>query len=451
MLITNARVVTWEKPNRILDDHAVCIEGDRITAVGPNKELIERYPHMERLDAGGQLLMPGNICAHTHFYSALARGMAIPGRPPRDFPDVLRKLWWPLDKSLHEEDVYISAMVSLVDAVKHGTTTLIDHHASPNAIHGSLDQIAAAVEASGLRAVLCYEVTDRDGQEKAQAGIAENVRFLERCDSGEVAEARVQATFGLHASLTLSDETLDECRSRAPDGTGFHIHVAEHEADEYDSLQKSGLRVTDRLHRHGILGPRTIVAHAIHIDAMEVDLLKESGTWVTHQPRSNMNNGVGVAEVESMLRAGVPVALGNDGFSNAMWEEWKTAYLLHKVWHRDPRRMPGDLLAEIAVGNSARLAGIFFPQAPLGVIAAGAYADLILVDYHPTTPLSGENLPWHIVFGFHDSMVTGTMVAGKLLMKDRELLFLDEEQIAARARELAPGVWERYRSFVPAD
>jgi putative selenium metabolism protein SsnA len=451
MLITNARVVTWEKPNHILDDHAVYIEADRITAIGPVQKLVERYPDVERLDAGGQLLMPGNICAHTHFYSALARGMAIPGRQPRDFPEILRKLWWPLDKSLHDEDVHISALVSLVDAVKHGTTTLIDHHASPNAVQGSLDQIAEAVQTSGLRAVLCYEVTDRDGPEKAQAGIAENVRFLDRCASGEVASGRVRATFGLHASLTLSDETLDECRSMAPAGTGFHIHVAEHEADEYDSLQKSGLRVADRLQRHQILGPRTIVAHAIHVDAMEVELLKESGTWVTHQPRSNMNNGVGAAEVESMLRVGVPVALGNDGFSNAMWEEWKAAYLLHKVWHRDPRRMPGDLLAEIAVGNNARLAGLFFPEAPLGVIAEGAYADLILVDYHPQTPLSGENLPWHIVFGFHDSMVTGTMAAGKLLMKDRKLLFLDEERITARARELAPAVWERYRKFVPAD
>jgi putative selenium metabolism protein SsnA len=451
MLITNARVVTWEKPNRILDDHALSIESGLIADIGSSREMIERYPDSEKLDAGGQLLMPGNICAHTHFYSAFARGMAIPGRPPRDFPEILRKLWWPLDKSLQPEDVHYSALVSLVDAVRHGTTTLIDHHASPNAIPGSLDQIANAVDASGLRAVLCYEVTDRDGREKAQAGIAENLRFLERCESGEVAEGRVRATFGLHASLTLSDETLVACRAAVPDGTGFHIHVAEHEADEYDSLQKSGLRVVDRLQQHGILGPRTIVAHAIHVDAREIEWLKDTQTWVTHQPRSNMNNGVGVAEVESMLRAGVQVALGNDGFSNTMWEEWKTAYLVHKVWHRDPRRMPGDILAEIAVEKTAGLAGSFFPGAALGSIRVGAHADLILVDYQATTPLTADNLPWHIIFGFHDSMVTGTMVAGRLLMKDRQLLTLDEERIAARARELSPGVWERYRSYVPAD
>jgi cytosine/adenosine deaminase-related metal-dependent hydrolase len=164
-----------------------------------------------------------------------------------------------------------------------------------------------------------------------------------------------------------------------------------------------------------------------------------------------MNNGVGVAEIESMQRAGVRIALGNDGFSNAMWEEWKTAYLLHKVWHRDPRRMPGDLVAEIAVRRNAELASQFFDGQQLGVICPGARADLILVDYHPTTPLDAGNLPWHILFGFHESMVTSTIVDGQLLMHDRQLLTMDEAEVTGRARELVPAVWERYRSHVPHD
>jgi putative selenium metabolism protein SsnA len=388
--------------------------------------------------------MPGNICAHTHFYGAFARGLAIPGSAPKDFPDILEKLWWPLDKSLTEEDVRASALVMLVDAIKNGTTTLIDHHASPNALAGSLDVIAEAVDQSGVRAVLCYEVTDRDGEDKAKAGIEENVRFIERTRRENVAEGRVAATFGLHASLTLSDRTLDACRETAPEGVGFHIHVAEHEVDEYDSLGKSGLRVVDRLERHGILGPNTIVAHAIHVDAREVGLLAETGTWVTHQPRSNMNNGVGVAEVESMLRAGVNVCLGTDGFPHTMWEEWKTAYLLHKVWHRDPRRMSALDVVQMAVYNNARLAGLFFGGAPLGVIVPGAHADLIFVDYHPHTPLTVDNLPWQIVFGFQERMVTTTIAAGKVLMHDRELLTLDEDTITSEARRQAPSVWERY-------
>jgi putative selenium metabolism protein SsnA len=444
MLITNATLITWEDPNRMLDDHALYLQGDLIADIGPRSELEKRYPDAGRLDAGGQYVMPGNICAHTHFYGAYARGLAIPGPAPKDFTDILNKLWWPLDRSLTYEDVRNSALVMLVDAIKHGTTTLIDHHASPNAIDGSLDVIAEAVEQSGARAVLCYEVTDRDGPEKARTGIDENVRFIKKQSDQNSPNSRVAATFGLHASLTLSKATLEACREAAPEGTGFHIHAAEHESDQFDSLAKSGLRVIDRLHRRGILGPHTIVAHAVHVDAREVNLLAETGTWVTHQPRSNMNNGVGVAEVESQMRAGVGVGLGTDGFSSTMWEEWKTTYLLQKVWNRDPRRMSALDVARMAIYNNAWLAGSFFPAAPLGVLAKGAYADLIFVDYHPHTPLTADNLPWQIIFGFHESMVTTTIVAGKVLMQDRRLLTLDEAEIAAHAREAAPAVWERY-------
>ncbi|MDI6693795.1 MAG: putative aminohydrolase SsnA [Anaerolineales bacterium] len=444
MLITNATLITWEEENRVLPDYAILIRDGRIVEIGAQAEMAARHPQEERVDARGQYVMPGNICAHTHFYGAFARGLAIPGSAPKDFPEILQKLWWPLDRSLTDEDVRLSALVMLVDAIKHGTTTLIDHHASPNAIDGSLDLIAEAVNQSGLRAVLCYEVTDRDGMEKSRAGIAENVRFLRRLSNERLAGGRVAATFGLHASLTLSEATLDACREAAPQGVGFHIHVAEHEADEYDSLAKSGKRVVDRLHDHGILGPNTIVAHAIHIDSREACLLAETGTTVTHQPRSNMNNGVGTADVESLMRLGVNVCLGTDGFSHTMWEEWKSAYLLHKVMRRDPRRMNGADVVKMGVYHNARLAGRFFPDAPLGVLTPGAYADLIFVDYHPHTPLTAGNLPWQIIFGFHESMVTSTMVAGKFLMRERQLLTLDEVEIAAQARQQAPAVWERY-------
>jgi putative selenium metabolism protein SsnA len=444
MLITNATLITWGDEPRILSNYALRIDGDRIAEIGPSAALRKRHPDEDVLDAGGQYAMPGNICAHTHFYGAFARGMAIPGDAPKDFPEILARLWWKLDKALTLDDVRYSALVCLVDAVKHGTTTLLDHHASPNAIDGSLDVIAEAVLQAGLRACLCYEVTDRDGPAKMRAGIRENVRFAKRVQAA--GNPRLAATFGLHASLTLSDKTLAACKA-ARDGAhadGFHIHVAEHEADEYDSLKRSGVRAVDRLARFGILGPRTIAAHCVHIDAREAELLRETQTWVTHQPRSNMNNAVGAAEVESLMRLGVPVCLGNDGFSNAMWEEWKAAYLLHKVAHRDPRRAGGYAITQMTVTNNAALAGVFFPQAKLGVLEPGAFADVILVDYHPFTPLTAGNLPWHILFGFEPSMVTATIAGGKLLMKDRKLLFLDEAEIAARSRELAKKVWARF-------
>jgi putative selenium metabolism protein SsnA len=438
MLITNATLVTWGREPRLLPGHALRVEHDRIRELGPSASLTTA-PGEEVLDARGQLVMPGNICAHTHFYGAFARGMAIPGDPPKDFPEILERLWWKLDKALTLDDVRYSALVCLVDAVKHGTTTLIDHHASPNAIDGSLDVIAQAVEQAGLRAALCYEVTDRDGPERAQAGIQENLRFIRALAAQP--NPLLAATFGLHASLTLSDATLEACRA-AHDG-GFHVHVAEHEADEYDSLKKSGTRAVDRLARAGVLGPRTIAAHCVHIDYREAALLHDTGTWVTHQPRSNMNNAVGAADVDGLLRAGVKVCLGNDGFSNAMWDEWKAAYLYHKAAHRDPRRTGGYTVTEMAVDNNAALAGVFFPQAPVGVLAPGAFADLIFVDYHATTPLSAGNLPWHILFGFEASLVTTTICGGQVLMRDRELLFLDEAEITARSRELAAAAWEK--------
>lgn len=443
MIIYNGTVVTGD--GRVLPNHAVEIEERQIKAVAPTHALTENHPEThEWIDAQGQLIMPGSICAHTHFYGAYARGMNIPGEPPADFPAILSRLWWNLDKALNPDAVRLSALVSLVDAIKHGTTTLIDHHASPNAIDGSLDLIADAVERAGLRAVLCYEVTDRDGREKAEAGIAENVRFLQ-----ENWRENVRGTFGLHASLSLSDETLRACVDAHPKGEqgGFHIHVAEHEADEDDAVARYGKRVVHRLYDLGILNRKSIAAHCVHIDEAEQALLAATGTWITHQPRSNMNNAVGAMRFDAMMRDGLPVCLGNDGFSNAMWEEWKAAYFLHKIVHRDPRLANGGDIARVALENNARLVETFFEGERVGVLAEGAQADIILVDYHPFTPLTEGNLPWHVIFGLESSMVTTTICAGKVLMRDRHLMTLDERAIAAEALAHAPKVWEQYRRF----
>jgi len=361
-------------------------------------------------------------------------------------------------KALTLEDVRYSALVCLVDAVRHGTSTLIDHHASPNAIDGSLDVIAEAARQAGIRACLCYEVTDRDGPRRTQAGISENIRFAQSKiqnyhparpsgqarEQSEGPESKIACSFGLHASLTLSDETLSDCLAAAKDlGLGFHIHVAEDQADQEDSLRKSGKRVIHRLADAGILGPRTIAAHCVHVSEGEIEQLAATGTWVTHQPRSNMNNAVGVAPVEAMLRAGVNVGLGNDGFSNQMFAEMKAAYLVHKLARHDPRAMPGDLVMQLAYADNARLAQVFWPDLRLGELSEGAAADLVFLDYQPTTPLTAGNLPWHLLFGLEASAITATVCAGRVLMRDRRLLTLDDEAIAARSRELAALAWQR--------
>jgi cytosine/adenosine deaminase-related metal-dependent hydrolase len=240
--------------------------------------------------------------------------------------------------------------------------------------------------------------------------------------------------------MTLSDETLAACAAEA---TRFHVHVAEHPADQYDSVQRSGKRVVERLHDFGIVGPESILAHCIHIDAWEMALVREAGAFVSHQPRSNMNNAVGAAPVTTLLRGGVKVCLGNDGFSNDMFAEMKAADLLQKSAHGDPRYLGADKVMQMAVQNNRTLAATFFDR-PVGIVAPGAYADLILLDYYPTTPLTPENLPWHILFGVSGGHVHSTICHGQVLMKNRELLTLDEAEITARSREVAAQTWERY-------
>jgi putative selenium metabolism protein SsnA len=444
MIIKNANVITCDDQKRIIPNAWVVIGVDGIiqSVEEINSTEINQPEQQDVIDACGQYLMPASICAHTHFYGAFSRGMYIPGEAPDAFPAILEKLWWKLDKSLDEKANYYSALVCIIDAIKHGTTTLIDHHASPNSISGSLDILAKATKETGIRASLCYEVTDRDGKEKAQQGLEENSRFIKELKSNP--DNHLSALFGLHASLTLSDETLKKARELCPSDMGFHIHAAEHVVDEYDSLRKSGKRVIARLNDFGILGEKTIVAHGVHIDAKEIGLLADSGTWLSHQPRSNMNNAVGLPPIESMMNAGVKVCLGNDGFSNSMWQEWNAVYLAHKLINSDPRRMPADLIFQMAIINNRDLVKTLFNGLETGVIVPGAAADLILVDYKPFTELNSDNLPWHIVFGFRESMVTNTIVHGKLIMKDKVLINLDEEAITKEAKEISTFVWKKY-------
>jgi putative selenium metabolism protein SsnA len=447
MIINNANLITCDDQKRIIPNASVIIgEDGRIESITETKSIdTTKLEKHEVINANGQYLMPASICAHTHFYGAFARGMYIPGEAPDAFPAILEKLWWKLDKSLDEKANYFSALVCIIDAIKHGTTTLIDHHASPNSIPGSLNILAKAIKETGIRASLCYEVTDRDGKEKALQGLEENLRFIK--DLNNHPDSHLSALFGLHASLTLSDETLKKAKNLCPVDTGFHIHAAEHVVDEYDSIQKSGKRVIQRLNDFGILGNKTVVAHGVHIDAKEIGLLANSGTWLSHQPRSNMNNAVGLPPIESMMNAGVKVCLGNDGFSNSMWQEWDAAYLAHKLINSDPRRMPADLIYQIAVINNRELVKNQFNNLETGILTPGATADLILVDYKPYTDMNSDNLPWHIVFGFRESMVTNTIVNGKMLMRNRVLTNIDEEAITKEAKEISSFVWKKYHEY----
>ncbi len=449
MLITNGTVITLGENPRVIENGAVYVKGERIADIGATRALQKKYPNTDHLDANGKIVMPANIVAHTHFYGAFARGMSLPpGPPPRNFPEILQQLWWKIDRALTLEDCKLSALVCLVDAIRNGTTTLIDHHASPRAIDGSLDAIADAVLESGLRASLCYEVTDRNGAAGAKAGIRENVRFIKTVNSQQsTVNSRLAASFGVHASFTVSAKTLELCLDAMRGlNTGFHIHVAEDVADEADALLKFKQRVGERLQAHGVFGPKTIAAHCVHIDVGEVELLHRTKTNVAHNPRSNMNNAVGVADILGMMRRGINVGLGNDGFSNNQFAEMKTAYLLHKSRRHDPRVMDAEQVLQMAYANNAKIAQVFW-KPRLGELSVGAFADIILLDYIPYTPLTAGNFPWHLIFGMDGTHVTHTICGGRLLMKNRELLTMDEEWIAAKAKDAAKKVWKKVQSF----
>lgn len=442
MLITNGMLLTMDPRLPLIQAGALRVEQGRIVDMGPADQLSKGPQDQTVIDAAGKLVMPGLICAHTHFYGAFARGWAIPDEPPANFVKILERLWWRLDRALDQESIALCALVCLIDAIKHGTTTLIDHHASPNCIEGSLDVIAQAVRQAGLRASLCYEVTDRDGSARARAGMRENERFVKEVAS--FADARLAALFGLHASMTLSEETLWTCAGLAADlGVGCHIHVAEDDADVQDSLQKYGCRVVERLSRAGILGPKTVAVHCVHVNEREKAILAETQTNVVHNPRSNMNNAVGVADVPGMLDRGVLLGLGNDGFSNNMFIEMNVAYLLHKLARHDPRTMPADQIVQIAFAHNARIAARCGLPQDLGVLRVGAPADIIIVDYDATTPLTAENAPWHLLFGVDGTGVETTLVGGQVVMRNRQLLMLDESEIMQRSRLAAQRIWER--------
>ena len=438
LFIGNGTVVTRDPVQPFIVQGAVLLDGDKILAVGEETALRQKYPTAEYLDAGGGILMPGLINAHQHIYSAFARGLSIRGSKPQNFLDILRGTWWRLDRALGLADVYESARVTYLECIQNGVTTVFDHHASYGAVTGSLSAIAQAAGELGVRSCLCYEVSDRAGKAKMRAAVRENTAFMQYCAAA--GDARLRGMMGMHASFTLSDETLDFCRQEMPTGAGCHIHVAEGLADVQQTLEKHAKRIVQRLYDFDLLGPQTIAAHCIHINPAEMELLRETDTMVVHNPESNMGNAVGCPPALTMEQQGILVGLGTDGYTNDMLESYKAANLLHKHSLCNPCAAWDEVPRMLFVHNAA-LAGRYFAM-PIGILRAGAAADLIVLDYHPYTPLTAENIDAHILFGMSGRDVVTTIVAGKVLMKDRQM-WVDAAAIRAKAQEQAAGLWRR--------
>jgi putative selenium metabolism protein SsnA len=441
MIIVNSAILSMNEENEIFKDKAVFIEDGIIREIGPENDIIDKYPEDKILDAGGRILMPGFINTHTHLYSTFARGIPMKDAPPENFPQILERLWWRLDKALGPKAIYCSAEIPLIQAIRCGTTTLFDHHASPGTITDSLEMIADAFEEAGIRACLCYEVSDRDGEIVSSEGIRENLRLLERCK--KYPDSRLKALFGLHASFTIGEKTLEKCVEAASDfDAGFHVHCAEDISDQEHALTNYGKTVVKRFRDAGILNPKTILAHGVHITENDMDIIAETKTNLVHNPRSNMNNAVGCAKVLKMLEKGILVGLGTDGMSSCMVDELKVANLIHKHENKDPRVAWVESV-NMLFKNNSKIAGKIFGE-KIGVIEEGAVADIIIVDYDPPTPMNQENLVGHILFGIADAQVDTTIVAGKILMKGKEILVIDEKRVCKKSREVAKEVWKNF-------
>ena len=438
IIIGNGRMITRDGARPWFDDGAVCVDGNLIIEVGTTKDIMFKYPDAEFIDANGGVIMPGLINTHNHIYSAMARGMSINGHNPKNFLDILEGMWWKLDQQLTLEQTKCSAMATYIDCIKNGVTTVFDHHASYGSVRDSLFTIGDAAKELGVRTCLCYEVSDRNGVDKMKEAVAENEAFIKATltDTSDMQKGMM----GLHAAFTLSDDTLAYCAEHKAEEVGYHIHVAEGIDDLHDSLKKYGKRIVNRLMDMNILGPKTIAAHCIYINPQEMELLKRTDTCVVHNPESNMGNAVGCPPTLELVHRGIITGLGTDGYTNDMFESMKVANLLHKHNTCDPSAAWSEI-PTMLFENNAIIANRYFDK-PLGVLKTGAAADIIVTDYQPLTPMNGTNCNSHILFGMNGRSVVTTMMNGKVRMKNRELIGIDEEQILAKSREQATLLWE---------
>lgn len=440
ILVGNGIVITQDNNNPIINNGAIVIKDNIIVEVGGYNALKSKYNDYEFVDAKGKVIMPGIINNHHHIYSAFARGMDNKEAPSNNFVEILERLWWKMDQKLTLEDTKYSAYTTYIDCIKNGVTTVFDHHASPYSITDSLFTIGDVAKELGMRTTLCYEVSDRDGVDITNEGIYENVNFIKYANKDD--SDMIKGLFGLHASFTLSNNTLEKCAKEMEGlNTGYHVHAAEGIADLHDTLKVSGKRVIERLNDYNILGNKTLAVHCIHINNSEMDLLKSTNTNVINNPESNMGNAVGCSPVLEMLNKGVTVGMGTDGYTSDMFESMK----VFPIIQRHNRCHPSVAFNEtfkLLFENNKIIADKYFNK-EVGVLKEGAYADIIVLDYNPLTPMNANNLHGHMLFGFTGRSVITTIINGEIIMKDRELLNIDEEKIFRKSRELAQKLWEK--------
>ncbi|MFP3154255.1 putative aminohydrolase SsnA [Lachnospiraceae bacterium ZAX-1] len=439
ILIGNGTLITRDLSKPLIEHGGVLIDGEKIVEISDYESLKKKYTDAQVIDVAGKLIMPGLINTHEHIYSAMARGLSIKGYNPNGFLDILDGMWWTIDRHLTLEQTKYSAIATYIDCIKNGVTTVFDHHASFGYIENSLFTIAEAAKELGIRTCLCYEVSDRDGEDKAKAAIKENAEFIKY--ARKQTDDMLKGMMGMHAQFTISDKTMSLCRENMPDGVGAHIHVAEGIEDLHHCLKNYGKRIVDRLMDHGILGEKTLTAHCIYVNGHEMDLLKETDTMVVHNPESNMGNACGCPPTMEIFKKGILTGLGTDGYTHDMFESYKVANVLHKHSLCDANAAWSEVPEMLFDGN-AKIANRYF-DTPLGVLKEGAAADVVVAEYDPLTPLTKDNINGHMLFGMTGSKIVTTVANGKVLMKDRELLCVDEAKAMAECRVQAKELADR--------
>lgn len=435
ILIKNSTIITLDKSNMLLKKSNIVIEDKYISYIGKEVEADSEYDRV--IDASYKVAMPGYINAHTHFYSSFSKGIGGLA-PSSNFLEVLNNLWWKLDKELLLEDIHYSALTAIMDGIKNGVTTFIDHSASPFAITNSLPEIAKAVKRLGVKASLCYEISDRDGVDIKNAGVFENFSFIESNTDPDLT-----GLIGLHASCTLSDKTLQDIVSQNTNNYGYHIHVSEDKSDEVDANKKYNSSVVERLNKFGIVNNHSILAHCVNISKKDRQVIKENDGIIVHNPESNLNNAVGISDVLSQVNEGILVGLGTDAMTNKMGSEMRLALWLQHLKQANPSCGFMEMTA-LLLENNAKIANRLWKTDKFGVLKVGNYADIIILDYDPITPLKEDNVLGHFVFGLAEANVATTISNGKILWHNYQFEdFIDQHQINKHSRELAQKLWER--------
>lgn len=437
LVIGNGKLFTRNDEMPFVENGAVAIEGTKIAAVGETEAIKKQYGDAEFIDAKGGVIMPAFINTHEHIYSAMARGLSIKGYNPKGFLDILDGQWWTIDRHLTLEQTKYSAVETLISCIRNGVTTVFDHHASFGQIGGSLFTIADVAKELGVRACLCYEISDRDGMDKARESVMENAEFIRYALKDDT--DMIVGMMGMHAQFTISDATMELAAANKPDEVGYHIHVAEGIEDLHDCLKKYGKRIVDRLMDFNILGEKTLLGHCIYINPHEMDLIKDTNTMVVHNPESNMGNACGCPPTMELVHRGILTGLGTDGYTHDMIESYKVANVLHKHHLCDANAAWGEV-PKMLFENNAAIANRYF-KTPLGVLKEGAAGDVIVVDYNPPTQLDASNINGHILFGMTGRDVVTTVANGRVLMKDREIKVIDVEEAMAKCREESAKLW----------